>query len=97
MATKVTFTLDEATIRRLKDSAERLKKPKSEVVREAIHDFHERIGMLSESERRRMLKVLDQMMQRPPTRPQAEVDKELRAIRQARRQGGRRWTEAMSR
>lgn len=90
MAAKVTFTFDKATIARLKDSAERLGKPKSAVVREAIHDFHERIGRLSERERLHMLKVFDQMVPGVPSRPQAEVEKELRAIRQARREGGRR-------
>ena len=34
MAVKVTFTLDEATIGRLNDTAKRLAKPKSEVDRE---------------------------------------------------------------
>jgi len=44
MAVKVTFTFDETTVTRLSEAAERLSKPKSAVVREAIHDFHERIG-----------------------------------------------------
>ena len=49
MATvKVTFTLDEATITRLRQAAQRLAKPRSQVVREAIHDYSERIGRLSE-------------------------------------------------
>ena len=97
MATKVTFTFDEATIARLKDAAERLSKPKSAVVREAIHDFHERIGKLSERERLHMLRVLDEIMAQPPSRPQAEVEKELRDIRRARRAWGRRSRAASSR
>ena len=91
MATvKATFTLDRATIVRLRRAAERLAKPKSQVIREAIHDYHARIGKLSEQERLRMLQVLDRMMARPPSRPQAEVEEELRAIRQTRRAGSRR-------
>jgi hypothetical protein len=90
MATKVTFTFDEATISRLKDAAERLQKPKSQVVREAIHDYSERIGRLSERERLHMLKVFDEMVSQIPTRPQAEVKKELREIRRARRAWARR-------
>ena len=97
MATKVTFTFDEATIARLKDAAERLSKPKSAVVREAIHDFHERIGRLSEKERLRMLQLFDQLVPRIPARPRSEVEKELREIRRARRAGGRRSPEAKSR
>ncbi len=89
-AIKVTFTLDRPTIARLRQTAERLAKPKSQVVREAIHDYHERMGKLSERERLGMLKILGEMMARPPTRPQGEVEKELKSIRQARRAGGRR-------
>jgi predicted transcriptional regulator len=52
---KVTFTLDAATIRRLRDTAERLAKLQSTVGREAIEDFHDRLGKLSERERTRLL------------------------------------------
>jgi predicted DNA-binding protein len=90
MVRKVTFTLDDQTIQRLGNAAERLKKPKSEVVREAIADYHQRIGKLSEAERLRLLKILDEMASRPPTRPQAEVEREIAEIRAARRTGGRR-------
>ena len=88
-ALKVTFTLDRATIARLKQASERLAKPKSQVVREAIQDYHQRIGRLSESERRRMLRIIDEVMARIPARPQAEVDEELRELRRARRGPGR--------
>jgi predicted transcriptional regulator len=87
--TKVTFTFDQATIQRLEDAAARLDKPKSEIVREAIHDYHQRIGRLSESEKQRMLRILDEIAKRPPTRPQQEVEAELKEIRRARRHGGR--------
>jgi len=88
--TKVTFTLDNDTVARLRRAAERLRKPQSQVVREAIHDYSERVGRLSERERLRMLKTLREIIQKPPTRSVAEVDKELKEIRRARRQGGRR-------
>jgi hypothetical protein len=87
---KVTFTLDRATIGRLCDAAERLATPKSEVVRKAIAEYHSRIGRLSETERLRRLRVFDELLARIPDRPQREVDRELEAIRQARRSGGRR-------
>ena len=89
MAVKVTFTLDEATIGRLNDTAKRLAKPKSEVVREAIRDLHARSDRLSETERKQMLRVLDQMMQRPRTRSESEVDREIAQIRASRKAGGR--------
>jgi predicted transcriptional regulator len=88
--TKVTFTFDPATIARLNDAAERLSKPKSEIVREAIHEYHQHLDRLSESEKQRMLAILDEIAQRPPTRPQSEADAELKEIRRARRHGGRR-------
>jgi predicted transcriptional regulator len=90
MARKVTFTLDDHTVRLLALTAERLKKPKSEVVREAVADYHERAGRLSEAERQRMLQVIERMKNAKPTRPQAEVDREIAEIRAARRGGGRR-------
>ena len=89
-STKVTFTLDADTINRLERASERLSKPKSQVIREAVQEYYERIGRLSESERLRMLRVLDEIMARPPSRPAKDVDRELREIRRARRSGGRR-------
>jgi hypothetical protein len=89
MAVKVTFTLDEVTVNRLNETARRLAKPKSQVVREAIRDYHPKSDRLSEAERLRMLRVMDRILARPPTRTQAEVDAELREIRRARRSGGR--------
>ena len=91
MATiKVTFTLDSAAVSCLNDAAERLGKPKSEVVREAIEDYHARIGRLGERERLRMLQAFDELVPQIPTRSRAAVDEELREIRRARRRGGRR-------
>jgi predicted DNA-binding protein len=89
-STKVTFTLDQTTISRLQDSATRLSLPKSQVVREAIQDFHERIGQLSERERLRMLRTFDEMVPRIPTRSLRSVTNELSAIRRARKAGGRK-------
>jgi hypothetical protein len=90
MATnKVTFTLDAETVRRIEDAAEILSKPKSQIVREAVADYHSRIGRLSERERQRLLKIWDTMAPLVPARPQQEVDDELKEIRRARRSGGR--------
>jgi len=87
--TKVTFTLDEETVHRIDDAAVRLAKPKSQVVREAVADYHSRIGRLSESERKRMLKIFDALVPAIPVRPRREAENELREIRRARRSGGR--------
>jgi hypothetical protein len=87
---KVTFTLDENTVAKLQDASQRLSKPKSEVVREAVLDYHARIGRLSEQERLRMLRAIDTLAPLVPRRSQKEVDREIREIRMARRTGGRR-------
>jgi len=87
--TKATFTLDEETVVRLKVAAERLGKPKSEIVREAIHDYVDRMGKLSERERVRLLRILDEMAPKIPERLLSEVEAEIEEIRRARRGGGR--------
>ena len=87
---KVTFTLDDETVATLRRSAERLSKPQSAVVREAIAEHALRLGRLSESERRAMLKAFDELVPRIPRRPARTADDELREIRRARRLGGRR-------
>jgi Ribbon-helix-helix protein, copG family len=87
---KVTFTLDQATVARLRDAATRLSKPKSEVVREAVQEFHERIGHLSERERLRLLRTFDEVVPRIPARSLQSVESELSALRRARRAGGRK-------
>ncbi len=92
MATKATFTLDDATIRRLQSAAERLDLPKSQIIRDAVADFHERIGRLSETERQRQLRVIRELVPSIPSRPLREVEKEIAEVRAARRTGGRAGT-----
>ena len=89
-AIKVTFTLDGDTIARLRATAERLAIPKSEVVREAIRDFSDRAGRLSERERQRLLEAFDRLVPGIPSRHLRDVDRELTQLRRARRAGGRR-------
>jgi predicted transcriptional regulator len=88
--TKVTFTLDEETLARLRTAAERLAISKSAVVREAIRDFGERAGRLGETERRRQLDAFDRLVPVIPKRSRADVERELDGLRRARRAGGRR-------
>jgi len=90
MATvKVTFTLDEETVSRLRTTANRLHKPQSQVVREAIAEYGARAGRLAEAVRQGMLKTFDRLVGAIPTRPAADVDAELAALRDSRRRGGR--------
>jgi ribbon-helix-helix CopG family protein len=87
---KMTFTLDDITADRLRRAAARLAKPQSQVVREAIQQYADRLGKLGEEEQRRLLEIFDRVVPVIPPRPAREVDQELRAIRVARRRGGRR-------
>lgn len=88
--TKVTFTLDQPTIACLEQAADRLRLPKSAVVREAIHELAERIGKLSEREKLKMLRTFDEFVPAIPARDARSVRRELQELRQARRSGGRR-------
>lgn len=96
MGTKMTFVLDDDTVGRLQRASSTLAFSKSRVVREAILEYSERIGRLSERERLAMLRVLDDYFARPGARDSRAVDRELRALRAARRAGGRRTPEGQT-
>ena len=87
---KVTYSLDETTVRRIRAGARRLEIAQSQFVREAVADYAARKDRLSEAERLRMLEVLERIRNSPPTRTREEVDAELREIREARRRAWRR-------
>jgi hypothetical protein len=87
---RATFSLDDATIAEIRRTAARLRKPQSHVVRDAIADYAARADRLSEAERTRLLGVLADLRGAKPTRPSADVDREVAAIRASRRAGGRR-------
>lgn len=82
---KLTFSLDETTVDALRKTAQRTRKPQSLIVREAIAQYAAREDLLPDSERERLLGVLGRIRQRPPTRPHAAVDRELKDIRRTRR------------
>lgn len=87
---KMTFTLDDETVRRLRELAARLDRPQSYVVREAIREYGGRSNKMSEEETRRMLEIFDTYVPAIPPRPRKEVEAELAEIRAVRRQWGRR-------
>jgi predicted transcriptional regulator len=87
---RVTFSLDDATITQIRQTAVRLRKPQSHVVRDAVADYAARADRLSERERLHTLGVLERLREAKSTRPAADVDQELRSLRAARRTGGRR-------
>ena len=83
---KVTFTLDAETVGTLRKIAERTKKPQSLVVREAVARYAQ-ADKLTDEERERKLRILRELGAQLPTRPQREVEQELREIRRSRRVG----------
>ncbi|NQW04920.1 MAG: ribbon-helix-helix protein, CopG family [Acidobacteria bacterium] len=86
---KVTFSLDEATVARIRRTASRTGQAQSRVVREAVAEYASRTDRLSERERVELLGVLDRIGQTAPTRSAKAVDSELADVRAARRSGGR--------
>ena len=84
---KVTYTLDAETVARIRRAAERLHKPQSQIVREAVRDYSERTDRLTDEEQTRMVAAIKTMIARAPTRTAEEVDAELREIRAVRRPG----------
>ncbi len=87
---KVTYSLDDATVRRIRRAAERLGKPQSLVVREAVAEYDARTDRLTEAERLRMLEVLDRLRDEPVTRTRESVAGENREIRRSRRESSLR-------
>jgi predicted transcriptional regulator len=87
---KVTFSLDDGTVREIRRTAERLGTAQSQVVREAVAEYAARADRVSERERLRTLAVLEGLKNDAPSRSGSAVDAELRELRAARRKGGRR-------
>ncbi|HUF47684.1 MAG TPA: ribbon-helix-helix protein, CopG family [Vicinamibacterales bacterium] len=86
---RVTFSLDAITVGHIRRTAARLRKPQSQVVREAVADYAARSDRLSEAERVRLLDVVDRLRGVKASRSGRAVDAELETIRRARRSGGR--------
>ena len=86
---KVTYTIDDVTVKAIRRASTRSGKPQSAIVREAVAQYRPDGDRLSQDERRRMLNVLDAYLAMMPKRSAAAVDKELRDIRTSRRVGWR--------
>lgn len=85
METKqVTLSLGESTLARLAEMARRLGTSKSQIVRDALREYSERVGRASESERLAMLRVFDELVPKISERPEAEVERELVELRASR-------------
>jgi len=84
---KLTFSLDDDTVRTLRRVAEQKRKPQSLIVREAIVEYAAREDKLPDTERARRLEVLRELRSQPQTRAAKEVDRELSTLRRARKTG----------
>lgn len=89
MATKVTYTLDDATVERIRKLAERARKPQSLVVREAVAHYAAREDTLTPAEQDRLLRVIDSLGSQSSRKTASDVDRELRELRRTRRGRGR--------
>jgi predicted DNA-binding protein len=87
MATKVTYTLDDQTVERVRRMAQRTRKPQSQIVREAVAYYEAREDKLTPEETERMLDILRTLGPQLPVRTQEDVDRELGEIRKSRRTG----------
>ena len=90
---KLTFSLDDETVRLLRVLSERRRKPQSLVVREAIAEYAARDEKLTDADRTRRLQVLEKLATVRATRGQAAVDREVAEVRRARRAGWQRPAE----
>lgn len=84
---KVTFTLDDETVRTLRKVAERTRKPQSLVVREAVAHYAAKEATMTPEERERWLRTFDELIAKIPPRPRKDVERELKEIRRSRRTG----------
>ena len=64
---RVTFSLDDATVAQIRQTAARLRKAQSHVVRDAVADYAARSDRLSERERLHVLGVIDRLRSARPT------------------------------
>jgi len=87
---KLTFSLDEATVRMLRRVAEQKRKAQSLVVREAIVEYAAREERLSEDERVRRLGVIRDLKAQLVKRSAREVEQELSELRRRRNTGWER-------
>lgn len=88
---KLTFTVDEETVRRLRKLAERSKKPQSLIVREAIarYAIASEDVRIPESERDRQLSIVRALRANGPERTAEQADAELAELRESRQTPGR--------
>ncbi|HEY6140390.1 MAG TPA: hypothetical protein VI670_21760 [Thermoanaerobaculia bacterium] len=87
MTREYTLTLKEETIQKIESLAERLGKSPGDVLHDAMLHYLPTPERLSNAERQRLLMALAELRKQPPSRPQEEVERELKELRLARHGG----------
>jgi hypothetical protein len=83
---KVTYTLDDETVAKVKRAADASGRPQSSIVREAVAAYQPAGDRLPDAERQRILRLLDFYMPRVRGKRSAQAAaREIREIRAARR------------
>jgi predicted transcriptional regulator len=87
---KLTFSLDDETVRQLRRLAARTKKPQSLIVREAVARYaaEPEDRRISDAERDRQLAIIRRLRALAAGHP-GNADEELRELRESRRGPGR--------
>ncbi len=85
---EMTFTFDDATAAKLRQSAARLDKSLREVVCEAIDDYSDRVWQLGEREKGHLLRVVNDLMPAMTAARDEEAEPDAQPA-EARRAGGR--------
>lgn len=86
---RATFSIDADTDSAIRRLAERLDVSRSAVVRRAVTELEARANEPIEKERYEKLESIQRLRAEDTTRLQAEVERELEALRSARRTGWR--------
>ena len=88
MAVKMTFTLDEKTVKAIDLMAGKVAQARrARLCARECNCGLERGERMSDEERLRKIAAIKEMMARPPEKTQAEVDRELADLRDSRRRG----------
>lgn len=82
---KLTFSLDEETVEKLRKTATRLRKPQSMVVREAIARYAAQEDLTTPEERERILEIIDHIKTLPTYGSPEDAKQEIEEIRRSRR------------
>jgi len=86
---KMTFNFSEETAAHLKEAAWRLKKTKTDIVREGIVQVYKKSDKMSDEERARKIAILKEYAKQKLPGTRGDAEREIQEIRESRRTGWR--------